>query len=239
MRRILLLALSLVVVSAAAAGDGRAVRGRIVVLNDRAVTVKSDGGATTCARGEHSPALDGYAVGDRVALVCSRDHGRLVLVQARHVDAPAAETRPVTFAGAVTSLTATSISLHDGDRDLTCSIGATSPATGDVKVGQHAKVACAGGVLTQLSVIAAAPAPAPAHEPEHSPAAPPEAKTAAGNITALTATSLSIHNDEHGGFDVTCTLDASSPALGDYKVGDRVGIACVSGVLTRIVKITR
>jgi hypothetical protein len=235
MRRLLLLALCLVAVSSAAAADGQPVRGRILVLTDKAVVVKSDRGATACARADSSPSLDGYAVGDPVALLCTRSHGRLVLVKAQHVTAaPVGDTQPVTFGGTITALSPTSISLHDGNRDLTCSIGDTSPSTGDLEVGQHVKVACVGGVLAKLAPVTAAPQPQP-----QPPAPAPEAKTAAGNITALSATSLSIHNDEHGGFDVTCTLGASSPALGDYKLGDRVGIACVNGVLAKIVKITR
>jgi len=56
-------------------------------------------------------------------------------------------------------------------------------------------------------------------------------------ITVLSTSALTVHNDEHG--DITCTLGPSSPHLGDYHLGDHVGIACAGGVLVKIVRLTR
>jgi hypothetical protein len=52
------------------------------------------------------------------------------------------------------------------------------------------------------------------------------------SITAITDGAISIHGDR----DTTCTRGASSPKLGDYKLGDRVMIGCTNGVLAGIVR---
>ena len=114
------------------------------------------------------------------------------------------DTRPVTFGGAITALTDTSISLHDGDRDLTCALGPDSPKTGDFKVGQHAKVACADGVLVAI-------------------AAPELGRYFVGTVATLTDGSLTL-TTEHG--SATCTITALSPSTASLKVGDKVGMGC-------------
>jgi hypothetical protein len=45
---------------------------------------------------------------------------------------------------------------------------------------------------------------------------------------------LTVHG-EHG--DVSCTVPATA-RLGDFHVGDHVGMACVDGALTKLVKLT-
>ena len=137
------------------------------------------------------------------------------------------------FAGAITALSATEISLHEGKRDITCSIGASSPTRSEAKVGNHARVTCAGGVLTSFALIVTTlppslPPPPPPAEPVPAPAPlPTPAVVAYGVITALDTSSLTIHNAEHG--DLTCTLGEHSPRLGDYHVGDRVKLGCTDG----------
>ena len=56
------------------------------------------------------------------------------------------------FGGAITDLSDTSISLHDGNRDLTCAIDSTSPSVASLKVGMHVRVSCAGGTLVPMEV---------------------------------------------------------------------------------------
>ena len=87
----------------------------------------------------------------------------------------------------------------------TCAVVQASPSTADLKVGRRVKVQCVNGALTRLVAAVEAPAPAPVPTPT--------TRTAAGNITALTDGAISIHNDENGGFDVTCKLGAASPSL--------------------------
>jgi hypothetical protein len=292
----------------AAATDGRTVTGVVVSVSSSAVAVRdAKGVVTTCALAPKSPSLAGYSAGDRVQARCIRGTRHLVLAHVRHLAASAGstdETLPVTFAGAITALTDGSISLHDGDRDLTCAIGASSPSTAGYAVGQHARVACVNHTLAKIApVTAPAPvSPPKPTEPPHTtvgalgtltsltttavtvhtdggevtcaigdgspalgdfhvgdrvkmgcvdgklvalakpdvapapPVTPPTLLTAAGTITVLSTAGLTVHNAEHG--DVTCTLSASSPGLGDYHLGDHVGIACADGVLAKIVRLT-
>lgn len=293
---------ALVIALPAGANDGRTVKGIVVSVSASAVAVKDAKGAvTTCAVRAKSPSLDGFTLGDRVQMQCARSHGQLVLAKVRHVTASTNDVAPVSFAGAITALSDGSISLHDGGRDVTCSIDASSPSTAGFAVGQHAKVACVNGVLTAIAAVTPPPRrdPKPAGDPpkktvdalgtltalsassitvhtdggditctvgDGSPSGaglavgdrvkmgcvdgklvalakagaepgdgPHPATTASGTIAALSSTSVTVHNAEHG--DVTCSVGASSPSLGDYHLGDRVGIGCVDGALVKIVRL--
>ena len=60
--------------------------------------------------------------------------------------------------------------------------------------------------------------------------APPAEQTGnrqIGTITALSPTSITVGT-------LTCAIESSSAIVGDYKVGDRAGIFCSSGVLKMI-----
>jgi hypothetical protein len=72
---------------------------------------------------------------------------------------PAGSTTPsVTatsaFAGTVTALSSTSITVHHGGRDLTCTAGGGSPSFTGYPVGTHVKIACTSGVLSSIVGIA-------------------------------------------------------------------------------------
>jgi hypothetical protein len=229
------LAASLAVAVPAGAAEGRAVTGVVASISSSAVAVTdAKGVVTTCSLAAKSPSLAGYSVGERVRMQCVRAKGQLVLARVRALPAtsagPTDETKPVTFAGAITALSDTSISLHDGDRDLTCAIDATSPSTTGFAVGQHAGVACAKGVLAKIVAITA-PAPKPASP---SPTPPPHKTLGAqGTLTALSSSSVTVHTD---GGDVTCAVGPSPPPLGDVQVGDRVKMACVDGTVVALAK---
>jgi len=178
-------------------------------MTDKAISIAGRGGiTTTCNLGQHSPSLAKVSVGDRVRAVCTkRRHGGLVLAKLRKdgTAPPAAQdTRPVTFGGVITALTDTSISLHDGDRDITCTLGPDSPKTDGFKVGQHAKVACADGLLVAI-------------------AAPEVGRYFVGTVATLTDGALTL-TTEHG--PVTCTITPLSPSTASLKVGDKVGMGC-------------
>lgn len=230
----ILLALLVLVVSAtASAADGRTTRGQVVAVTPKGIAVKDAKGIVTrCALADRSPSVDGYARGDRVQIFCVEARGHLVLVKVRKVETPATpanDTEPVTFGGTVTHLVDGSITVHDGDRDLTCKLGDTSPALGDVKVGTHVKIACVNGVLARLAVVTLPPVP------PVPPAPAPEAVTFGGTVTAVTDGSITLHDGDR---DFTCKRGPSSPALGDVTVGSHAKVACVSGVLTRIELVT-
>jgi hypothetical protein len=169
---------------------------------------------TTCAVVAKSPSLDGYTAGDRVQATCVRAGGKLVLARIRLLTPKGGSTsndsEPTKFAGAVTAVRDGSISLHDGDRDLTCSLGASSPSTAGVKVGQHVKVSCSNGVLVTLAPVTSGDA----------------GRAYDGTVTALSTTSITVHTDKGDG---TCELGDGSPSLADVKVGDRVLAGCKTG----------
>lgn len=225
MKKILALAvLALAIALPAAADNGASAKGTIVSVSATRISVKDVRGVVlTCNVGPRSPSVSGYAAGDSVAVACAGGKGKLVLAKLRRLTdgAPSqSDTKPVSFAGAVTALGASSVSLHDGDRDLTCSLDASSPALSGASVGQHIKVTCVNGVLTAWAPV--------------SPPAGHAARSAAGTLTALGSGSLTVHSDDG---DLTCALGASSPATTSFKVGDRVKIGCVDGILAAIAKV--
>jgi hypothetical protein len=197
----------------ASAANGRSVKGVITALSANAVSVRSANSiVTTCAVTHASPKLDGFAAGDRVKVVCRGRHGtRFVLARIRHLGAPPAvtlanETEPVKFGGAITALSDTSISLHDGDRDLTCGIDTSSPSTADYKVGQHAKVTCVGGKLVAIA-----------------PVTSDVGRYFVGSLSALDTKSVTVQTATG---PVTCSIGDGSPSTAGFQVGDHVGMGC-------------
>ena len=297
------LAVALCIALPAAAANGRSVKGTIASISHHTVAVKSPSSiVTTCAVARVSPSLGGYAAGDAVQMVCRSRKGRLVLAGIRHLRPAAAgaqrnDTEPTYFGGAITALSDHSISLHDGDRDLTCGLDSSSPSTADFKLGQHVKVECSGGELVTIAAItqadagryytgivnaldgsgltlqtehglvtctigAGSPSTAELHVGDKigmgckastmqlvlirkldggdasPPPAPPATHTttgARGAVSELSSTSVSVLTD---GGTVTCQLGSSSPALGELKVGDRVSMKCVDGVLATLEHVT-
>jgi hypothetical protein len=203
----------------ASAESAHVVRGTISSLTTDAVAVKAASGiVTTCAVRRHSPNVAGYKTGDRVQVVCVhlRGHGKLVLAKLRHLPAlpvaAASDDAATKFGGAITALSDDSISLHDGDRNLTCKLDASSPSTGDYKVGQHVKVACAGGVLVAIAPVTTADL----------------GRYFTGTVAEIGASSLTL-TTEHG--PVTCTLGDGSPSVAGLHVGDRVGMGCKASTM--------
>jgi hypothetical protein len=203
---------TLAVALPAAAAEGRTVKGVLVSVTSTAVAVKdAKNVVTTCAVVAQSPSLDGYAAGDRVQAACVRSLSKLVLAKIRRLTAPPSassnDSEPTKFGGAVTALSDTAISLHDGDRNLTCSIDATSPSTAGVKVGQHLNVACSNGVLVAITPVTSG-------------------RAYEGTVSAVSATSITVHTANGDG---TCTVGDGSPSVADVKVGDRVLAGCKAG----------
>jgi hypothetical protein len=56
---------------------------------------------------------------------------------------------------------------------------------------------------------------------------PPAEQIQSGTISALSASSITVGS-------LTCTIGSSSPSVSGYKVGDRAGMGCDGGVLSRI-----
>ena len=197
----------------ASATPNRAIHGHVAALTATSVSVKDGKGiTTTCGVGKRSPARTGVSVGDAVWMLCvHRGHHGLMLAKLRKDSgAPAAaaqETAPVKFGGVVTGLDDGSITLHDGDRDLTCSLGDGSPSLDGVKVGTHVKAACANGVL--VAIVPLGPGDV--------------GRFFVGSVVTVTADAITVQT-EHG--PVTCTITALSPRTASLKEGDRIGIGC-------------
>jgi hypothetical protein len=277
----------------ASANQGVAAKGVLSALSTSGVSIKAAHHTLNCALGRRSPSLAGYSVGDRVQVQCRRVARHLVLAKIHHFTVAADGVSagvPVKFGGTVTALSATSITLHDGDRDLTCTIGDGSPSTDGLKVGSHAKVVCQNGSLVSWAPVTTADAAhlyegvvtaitdgsisvqsgdhvftcplgdgSPSITSVHvgdrvlvgcrvgsnvlvllkplAPAPPPTptiTTTGGGTVTAVSPTSLTVHNSEHG--DLTCTVGSSSPSVAEVHLGDLVKIGCASGVLAILVR---
>ena len=221
--------------------------GRIKLLNQRVIGVDADHDVT-CRLTDASPSVDGFAVGDRVGIACSDG----VLAKLVHLPALTVSTKgndgkdgkekdgagtgttatapaTVTVSGEIDALGQGSITI-DGEHDLTCKLTGDSPIPAQFKVGEGVRVTCTNGVVSSIQRLETPPPPPP----------PPPAETttgtvtlsATGAITAITDGLISVHGDR----DTSCARGASSPGLGDYKVGDKVRISCSGGVLTGIVR---
>src|SRR5206468_6568456 len=111
---------------------------------------------------------------------------------------------------------------------LTCSLGPNSPSV-PFKVGDRVRIGCLGGVLAYV----VADNDVPAGATTTTTTAPPATTTTpvvthGGTLTAIGEHTLTVDG-------ITCYLYPSSPSLAGFKVGDRVGIACQSNVLIKIV----
>jgi hypothetical protein len=202
----------------ASAESARVVRGTITSIAQDAVAVQAASGiVTTCSVVKRSPHPTGFESGDRVQMVCAhlRGHAKLVLAKLRHLPAlpvaAASDDASTKFGGAITALSDDSISLHDGDRDLTCKLDASSPSTADYEVGQHVKVVCAGGTLVAIASVTS-----------------DVGRYFTGTVAEIGASSLTITTD-HG--PVTCTFGDGSPSIAALHVGDHVGMGCKASTM--------
>jgi ribosomal protein L21E len=182
--------------------------GTLTALSDASVTVHTDSRNLTCTRNAASPKLGDYHVGDKVKIACT--NGFLTAIA--KVDAPPPVTTYGT--GTVSALSTTSITVHNDERDLTCTLTDASPKLGDYHVGDRVKIYCTNGALVAI-------------------ARADTTTSTTGTLTALSPTSLTVHSD---GGDVTCSRTTGSPSLDGYQLGDRVKATCVNGVLTGIAR---
>jgi hypothetical protein len=178
--------------------------GVLSALSETSVTVLSDGGERTCSRGDASPALDGYHLGDRVKMTCTNG----VLTAFAKADLITDGT------GVLTALSSTSLTVHTEGGDKSCSRGTTSPSLDGYQLGDTVKFYCTNGVLSGIARVNVT-------------------TSATGTLSALSATSLTVHTD---GGDKTCSRTAGSPSLDGYVLGGRVTMTCTNGVLTSIAK---
>jgi hypothetical protein len=194
--------------------------GAIAALSATSITVND----LTCTRTSSSPSLDGYKVGDQVGLGCANGAATVIVDKRTTTTTTTSSTTTTTSQGAgardpISALSATSITVGP----LTCSLGPSSPSVA-FKVGDRVKIGCLGGVLAYVVADTDAPKPTTT-EPTTTTTA---IVTRGGTLTAIGEHTLTVDG-------LTCYLYPSSPSLTGFKLGDRVGIACQSNVLLKIV----
>ena len=121
--------------------------------------------------------------------------------------------------GAIRSITPSSISIGRG---TTCRRTASSPPLAGYRSGLLVQYLCEDNVLTLIGRSAGGTRWAG------------RTVWAKGTITALTSSSITIHNDSGRAARVTCSLTAGSPTTSGYKRNQRVQIFCSHGHLTGI-----
>jgi hypothetical protein len=191
------------------------ITGAIAAISSTSLTV----GSLACARTASSPSLDGYKVGDQVAMGCA--NGVFAVLTDRRTAAPTTTTQDA--AGArdpISALSASSITVGS----LTCTIGPTLPPI-PFKVGDRVRLGCLGGSV--VYVVADTETPAPQPPPSTTTTATENATGARDSITALTTSSITVG-------PLTCSIGPSSPTV-PFRVGDRVKIGCLGGVLVYVV----
>jgi hypothetical protein len=174
------------------------------------ITALSSAGITvdglTCTFGPSSPSPTAFKVGDLAGIGCY--NGVLVKIGRPYGDDH--HDSLTTRLGEIAALSSTSITV-DG---LTCSVGAGSPSVAAFKVGDQVGIGCANGVLVKIGKL-------------QTDDQGFKVGVQLGPIAALSADSITVG-------PLTCKLATSSPAVGAYKVGDRVGIGCAGGILFMI-----
>lgn len=228
---------------AAAVDSTKELRGSIASLSATAITVKDGSKSATCSVTSNSPPLAQYRVGDSVTIVCKRTGDRWKLTAIRKLapkpktdqpapKAPPADGQSFKQGGALTALSATSVTVHDGDHDFVCKLGDASPPLDGFHVGDHVVIACTNGELVGITLVTVPTVP----KDPTTPTTPVVERTGQGTLSAISTStsSVTIHTD---GDDVTCSLGDSSPALGDFHVGDAVKFGCRNGVLVALYKV--
>ncbi|HEY4346936.1 MAG TPA: hypothetical protein VGM80_05055 [Gaiellaceae bacterium] len=229
MRRLLLIPLALLGLATAGAlasikQANASFTGTITSLTAKSVTVETKNRHLTCSVTAYSPATTQFAAGDRVKIACA-NHVLVaigdVVTPTSEGQRPSASSSPTTsgFSGAIVALNSTSITVHDGDRTLTCSMGVGSPSASAFHLGDHAKIGCANGLLISIGAPGGTP---PTTTGSTTTSA--SVTNANGPIGALDSASLSVQT-------MTCSIGAGSPSVGTFHVGDSVRMTCVNGRL--------
>jgi hypothetical protein len=185
-------------------------RDPITALSATSITV----GPLTCSIGPSSPAI-AFHVGDRVRLGCT--NGVVVYVVADTPPPTTTTTTPdvITKSGTLTAIGSNTITV-DG---TVCAVyPPASPSITAFKIGDHVGIACQNAVLVKIVALT---------DSTSGSSGDSQTVTRGGTITALGNGSITVN-------DFSCKVLSTSPSLDGYKVGDTVGIACVSGVLAKI-----
>jgi hypothetical protein len=212
----ILTALTFAAPALAEGGKTRDLGGSVSALSASSISVQDGKRTLTCRIGERSPSLAGIAVGDRAQIVCHRARSGWVLVKARELKP---KPEPAKALGAITALTDSSITVGR----LTCSVpDRLAEKVGKLNVGDKVGMLCLRGVL-QAVERKGDDVTGDDKEPG------PSIATLTGVVSAVSASSLSVHGER----DLTCSVPAAAAEkMSALHVGDKVKIACANGVLT-------
>jgi hypothetical protein len=141
---------------------------------------------------------------------------------------PASAASGRSVRGQIASITTTAIQVQSKNSIVTtCGLGRRSPSLDGYAAGDRVQAVCRSRrghlYLARIRHLTTPAAPAPAKDTEPT--------TFGGPITALSGDSITLQDGDR---TLTCAIDSTSPATGDYKVGQHVRVTCVGGTLTAI-----
>jgi hypothetical protein len=119
--------------------------------------------------------------------------------------------------------------VHNGEHDLTCTIGSSSPSTSGFVVGNAVRMYCLNGALYYLAHDDTPPATTTTTTATTTTTTTTNGTAASvtGSISALGGGSITVHADH----DLTCTIGGSSPSTSGFAVGNGVKMYCLNGAL--------
>ena len=199
-------------------GKSRDLGGKVSALSASSISVKDGKRTLTCMIGERSPSVSDLAVGDRAQILCRRVRGGWLLVKAREL-----KPLPAKATGEITALTDSSLTVGD----LTCSVpDRLAEKVGNLSVGDKVGILCLRGVLQAVERKGGDDG----GDDEGDDKEPgPSLVTLTGVVSAVSASSLSVHGER----DLTCSVPAAAAdKVSGLHVGDKIKIACADGVLT-------
>ena len=124
------------------------------------------------------------------------------------------------------------ITVHNSEHDLTCTIGSGSPSTSGFTVGNAVRMYCLNGALYSLTHTDAPPTTTETTTTTATTTtASGDAASATGAISALSTSSITVHDGDR---DLTCTIGSSSPSVSGFAVGNGVRMYCLNGALYAI-----
>jgi hypothetical protein len=187
--------------------------GPIVALDEEWIGVKGAAGPLRCRIPDRLvEKAETFAVGDQVAVVCSKRGTRSPELQAIARAKAEENERAQTIVGKVRALTDAAIAVTDGEHTLKCDIpAAKAGAVEGIEVGDRVKLLCKGGSLVQIGKVTA-----------------PVVQTVdiAGLVTAASASSITVTTKDKSR-SLTCSVPARlAETVQGLAVGDAVKLLC-------------
>jgi hypothetical protein len=151
----------------------------------------------------------------------------LALATALLFSAPAAAAdSPKELRGSIAALSASTITVKDGTKSATCSVGRNSPPLVAYRVGDRVAIACK-RARTRWTLVGI-------RKLVTKPKSEQPSFKQGGRLTVVSSASVTVRDGDH---DFVCKLGDASPPLDGYHVGDRVVIVCRDGALVGITRV--